>query len=1025
MAFKGLTVRHPRSGARGTSRALTCCMRTVSGLAMLLLLTLLAAMPALANENKVLKIATLSEKTGKLVLAPYTLVQSDPDNKISTHSILSSNGTILTGNMPKDNMVDLGYSGTPFWLTIRVQNNAQAKNWIVDLGRRSEGRLGYIKKAQAYEMSFTTAGQLFMQEVTPVSDKGVFAFDIPSGTQKYILLHIVPAAGKHTVLPLTLYNGESYFSYVSSYLTPFVIHALILLVYAAIFLTSAITRREPSLYLFFSFFLYEFCIWYVAENIGARVGFNKMDIIIPLMMMGYTLFSIVLAKSFFRLEYGSVSERYVLYGLAWINIIAITLSSLLPVSGGLAQIFLLYGAPFLTFTVICLIASTQSISGDLSKRYYFIGTIFPVLALFAIAAGFFGIIGYNAFMVNALWYSVAVQGLFMVIANHHKFSLPQQFTPSVSIDKGEVDFSRLRETRDSADHSRLLKVIEKEREILAEFRARENERVNEMRRAKEEADEANRAKSAFLAVVSHEIRTPMTGVMGMVRMLLDSSITKQQRDYVLTIQESSEAMMALLNDILDFERIQRGKIELENISFDLHRLIHGVITLMSGHAVEKGLSLSARLDDDLPKYVKGDPTRLRQVLLNLMGNAIKFTKTGDVTLFVRDMSDGEHKSAGNGNTFMIYFAIQDSGIGISDEARKNLFTPFAQADSTISRKFGGTGLGLAISKGLVETMGSAINISSKEGEGSTFFFTLCMPRGIASSASDKMQPVQQENTPATSVKPLRILVVDDNAITRKVIVGFLEQDKHDILTVDTAEAALEKIDQDAFDLVFMDIELPGMRGNEATKKLREHRDRVKAVIPVFAVTGNIAKEDRERYMADGMSGFVAKPIEAEQLRFIAHEIANNAFEREIRMPQAVAPDPFAMSREDFEEQARKAEEQPVDKTVFNPDVLQSLKDTIGPKQLGDLLTDLIVKTEEILQAMSDASIQRDLPSLAARAHELKGMAGNFGLVEISSIAAQAERKAKNADTVDLELLIGSLPDANVRAQSALKHWSSV
>lgn len=997
-------------------------------MACLALLTLAAALlvssqAGAAEGESVLRPAMLSNGIETLPLAPYALVQSDIENKVSAKTIESSNGTVLTGKVPKDDMIDFGYSGSPYWLTTRIQNGSTNEDWVVDLGRRSQGRLGYITEAHAYEMTVSAEGRVIVKEVPSLTDKGTFAFHIPTGTQKYILLHIVPAAGKPAVLPVTLYNSKAFVAQAQSYFTPFVIHSLLLLGYAIFFFSSAIARKARSLYLFFAFFTFEFLIWIITEELGARIGFGMFDIMIPGMMLGYTLFSIALVKSFLQIEQGGISERYVLSCLAWLNIIASLLSFLLPLSGGLTQISLLYGAPFITFIIIFLMAGAQSVGGNLAKRLYFIGTIFPIAAFLVISAGLFGLLEHNAFLINSLWYSVVAQGLFMVLANHIKFAGLQGNVTAPNVEKGEVDFSRLRETRDTADHSRLLKVIEKERELLAEFRAKETERVNEMRKAKEEADEANRAKSAFLAVVSHEIRTPMTGVMGMVRMLLDSSITKQQRDYVLTIQESSEAMMALLNDILDFERIQRGKIELENISFDLHRLIQGVITLMSGHAVEKGITLSARMDDDIPKFVKGDPTRLRQVLLNLMGNAIKFTKDGNVTLIIKNMNDGEQKPSTSRDKFTIYFAIQDTGIGISDDARKNLFTPFAQANSTITRKFGGTGLGLAISKGLIENMGSAININSKEGEGSTFFFTLEMVRGISSGGTDKA-PSQEKDFSGKPAKNLRILIVDDNAISRKVVTGFLEQDRHEVLSAASAEEALEAINRDAFDLVFMDIELPGMPGNEATKKLREHRDRAKAAIPVIAMTGNVAREDRERYLADGMSGFIGKPIEAEQLRALTNEIAHESFEREIRMPQVSTPDPLSMSAEDFAEHAKKMEAFSNDKSVFNPDMLQSLKDTIGAQQLGDLLTDLIVKTEEILQAMDDASKQNDMPSLAARAHELKGMAGNFGLVEISSLAAQAEHKAKSAETDDLDQLIGSLPDANVRAQNALKQWSS-
>lgn len=972
-------------------------------------------------QDRVLKTVVLTPALKELSLAPYTLVQPDPENKVTPQAIQSSGGTILTGAVAPYDMIGLGYRGDSTWLTVKLDNQSLNENWIIDLGHRSQGRLGYLKSARAYELEFS-GGQAVVTEVAGHSNTGVYEFRIPTGSQKFILLNLRPVAGKPAVLPAKLYSERAYIKHIDTVFTPYAAHSFFLLLYTIFFATLALARSEKKIGIFAAFFFYELCIWTMTERMGAIIGFGMFDLLIPVMFLGYTLFSIFLAKTFFNIEYGSFTERSVLNGLIWLNIIATLMAFLLPISGGLTQISLLYGAPLITFSLLTLMAGAQSSNGNTPARYYFAGTLFPVIGLLIVIAGLFSLVPYDAFLINSLWYSVSFQGLFMAIAVYKKFNAQQGAASYIRINSDDVDFSKLQETKDKADHARLLKVIEKERELLAEFRAKESERVDEMRRAKEEADEANRAKSAFLAVVSHEIRTPMTGVMGMVRLLLDSSITKQQRDYVLAIQESSEAMMALLNDILDFERIQRGKIELENISFDLHRLIQGVITLMSGHAAEKGILLSARVDDDLPKFVKGDPTRLRQVLLNLMGNAIKFTSEGSVTLLVKNMSQGEtdKNQLRDNDKFMIYFAVQDTGIGISGEQKKNLFTPFAQANSSITRKFGGTGLGLAISKGLIETMGSMININSKEGEGSTFFFTLDMARGVATSTE---KPVSRPTEDKLHIAPLRILVVDDNTITRKVMVGFLEGGQHEIITASDAEEALRKINQDAFDLVFMDIEMPGMRGNEATKILREHKDRVKAAIPVIAMTGNIAKEDKERYLADGMSGFVAKPIEADQIRAIVDEVARHTFEREIRMPEP-SVDPFAQSPEEIAAHAKKIEEIPADRNIFNPDMLQSLKDAIGAQQLGELLTELIVKTEEILQAMGDAEKQNDLSTLAARAHELKGMAGNFGLVEVSAIAAQAERKAKTADTTDLSALVHALPEASLRAQNALKDWSS-
>jgi hypothetical protein len=406
-----------------------------------LLFTLSQAASA-AQEN-VLRPAMLSDDIDTLPLAPYTLVQIDPKREVSVKTIEASNGTILTGKVPRDDMIDFGHSGAPYWLTARIQNSAANEDWVIDLGRRSQGRLGYITQVIAYEMTFSAEGRAVIQDVPALTDKGTFKFNIPTGTQKFILLYVVPAAGKPAVLPVTLYSNKAYVAQTQSYVTPFVIHAALLLGYAIFFLSYGIARKARSLHLFFAFFVFELLIWITTEEVGAKIGFNMFDSMIPVMMLGYTLFSIALLKSFFQIEQGGISERYILSGLAWLNVIATALSLILPVSSGLTQICLLYGAPLITFTILCLMAGAQSMGGGSAKRLYFIGTIFPVVAFPVMLAVFFGLIDHHAFPINALWYSVAVQGFFMVLANHIKFSEHNSAAIPVNTEKGEVDFYRV------------------------------------------------------------------------------------------------------------------------------------------------------------------------------------------------------------------------------------------------------------------------------------------------------------------------------------------------------------------------------------------------------------------------------------------------------------------------------------------------------------------------------------------------------------------------------------------------------
>lgn len=986
--------------------------------AMLCALISLSAFSADAQE-KVLGAAVLEDSAGGVPLVPHMLVQPDPDGKITVSSIIRNNGSNLTGKMGGERPLHLGYDGTPVWLTVKLQGNAFNDEWIVDLGRRAEGRMGYLKSIRVYEMLLTSP--VTINEIKPVRDEGIYSIKVAKDEQKFILFSITPSAGKPTILPIKIFSESAYIKTLKRHGIFDNIYSVLMAAFGAVFLAMAGFGRKPAFSIFGGYFFFTLAFWITYNNMSVQSGPGLFGEMMLFFALGYSIFAIYMTKIFWGIEYGSYTEKYILYGLVWLNIVASALSLLLPVGDGIAHIALYYGAPIITVAILCLMSLAQSRTISVRENFYLLSWLLPLTGLLFTIMGACRLLPPVDIVLNGFWYSLVGQGALLTVAMHRKFAV---ISAGNRTGADTLNLHRLKETKEAADNSRLLKVIQKEREMLAEFRTKEAIRMEEMRIAKEEADEANRAKSAFLAVVSHEIRTPMSGVMGMVKLLLDSNITKQQRDYAITIKESGEAMLGLLNDILDFEKIQRGKMDLENISFDLHRMIQGVITLMSGHAAEKNITLSARMDEDTPRFVKGDPTRLRQVLLNLMGNAIKFTQAGTVTLFIKNLNQPDtDDTPAQYERNMIYFAVQDSGIGISAEQQKNLFNPFSQAHSSVARKFGGSGLGLAISKGLVEAMGSAININSKEGEGSTFFFSLEMEKGLSGShdhhRAPAQQPVEESNAP-----PMKILVVDDNTITRKVMVGFLEQGRHDIVTSSTAEDALKKINQDAFDLIFMDIELPGMKGNDATKILRDHGDPVKAALPVIAITGNIGKEDMEQYLAEGMTAVLPKPIDGDKLKSMVNEIAAKRFEREIKMPGHQFFD--VSLPDDFDSFALPPEsERPVIADgVFNPDMLQSLKDAIGGVQLEELLTDLINKTDEILQQMDEATKLGDLPSLAARAHELKGMAGNFGLVEISTIAAQAEKKAKTNELDGLGALVGTLPDASVRAQTALKDWAS-
>ncbi|MEQ1681423.1 MAG: ATP-binding protein [Nitrospira sp.] len=530
----------------------------------------------------------------------------------------------------------------------------------------------------------------------------------------------------------------------------------------------------------------------------------------------------------------------------------------------------------------------------------------------------------------------------------------------------------------------------------------------QLRQAKETAEAASRAKSQFLANMSHEIRTPMNGVLGMAELMLRCAMGDKERHLTESIHRSGSVLLAIINDILDFSKIEAGKLQLESIPFDVRQTIQEAVELAKPEVQKKHLKLSWHIANDIPAFLLGDPTRLRQIIVNLVGNAVKFTEQGGIEVAVSI----ENR---RGELYGLSVMVRDTGIGISPEAQAHLFAAFSQADGSTTRKYGGTGLGLAIVKQLVTLMGGHIKLQSAPGEGSTFtfsaYFKECDPVQRLQSPFVKESGIDAEPLAhhAEGSEQVRILLVEDNPVNREVAYGMLETLNVQIDMAENGREAVAAVERAAYALIFMDCQMPEMDGFTATKLIREREasttppsplnvHRSVSHVPIVALTAHAMQGDREVCLAAGMDDYLTKPFTCSQLeRVLARWVFNR---RPVQVEECgdVTNVPLQQNLANLQEVPALQMGEPRQETIVQPTTIdqaalaaiRALQRPGQPDIVARIVTQYMDSSPEIIDRIRRAVLSKDAVELRAAAHRLKSSSAQLGATALASDCRELE-----------------------------------
>ncbi|MBR9786374.1 MAG: TMAO reductase system sensor histidine kinase/response regulator TorS [Vibrionaceae bacterium] len=540
--------------------------------------------------------------------------------------------------------------------------------------------------------------------------------------------------------------------------------------------------------------------------------------------------------------------------------------------------------------------------------------------------------------------------------------------------EGEVKAKK--ELEEHKEH--LEDLVEQRTSQLKQANYRLNEEVLNHTKARKQAEQANRAKSAFLSTMSHEIRTPLNGVLGTARLLIDSGLSPLQKRYAEIINRSGNTLLAIINDVLDYSKIEAGYLEIRHLDFDLHQMVQDTYHLMESRAKEKNLLFSYYIESDVNQFWKGDVTRISQVLSNLVGNAIKFTQQGEIDIYVSLNPEDETQ---------VLFEISDTGIGIADKEQASLFDAFTQAEGGLNQT-GGTGLGLAISKRIIDAMEGTLAFDSKKGKGSRFWFSIPLEESNQVKASTTL-------TVQCKVKA-KVLLVEDNEVNRVVAEGFLQNMGHEILIAENGFQAEQIVEKQDIDIALVDINLPDCNGVDLMQRLKrieksKPKQQVLSPTPIIAVSAHVFEEEVEKYLAAGFDGYLPKPLVKDALGALIQEQLDGK-PLLLKQKEGSSQPIDSVFTEAVAETVEKNNmiSKEIETTLISPEVVLSDMNVLGREKMLHIVDLFRSSSLDVLNQLEIAAEKSDTNKVKSLAHKLKGSSGSLGLTALMSTLQSIE-----------------------------------